>query len=59
MDTHGTISGVFEAAIEIARHRREILARLRAALETNDQHNITRFARELCGLNDETGNRVN
>ena len=52
------VSGVFEAAREIARQRREILVQLRAALESGDQPNITRFARELCGLNDEKSNRT-
>jgi hypothetical protein len=60
VETQSTISGVFEAAVKIARHRREILVKLRAALEAGDQPNINRFARELCGLSDEhTGNRVN
>jgi hypothetical protein len=54
------ISGVFEAAREIAQQRRQILIQLRAALEQGDQPNINRFARELCGLNNEqTSNRVN
>jgi hypothetical protein len=52
-------SGVFDAAMEIARQRREILVQLRAALEAGDQPNINRFARELCGLSNETSNRVN
>ena len=54
------ISGVYEAAMKIAEQRREILVQLRAALENNDQANINRFARELCGLNnDQTSDRVN
>ena len=60
MEFKGSISGIFEAAREISQQRRELLEKLRDALLHNDQENIIRFARELCGLtNEQKSNRAN
>jgi hypothetical protein len=47
------LTGLVNAAIEIARGRHETLQRLRAALESRDDKAALRFARELCGLENE------
>ena len=48
-----TLTGLVDTAIEIARGRQEALQRLRTALETRDDKAALRFARELCGLENE------
>ena len=58
------LSGVLDAALEIARRRRDTLAQLRAALEAGNQEQAITLAKELCGLNheqesDRTDPRVN
>lgn len=45
-----SLTGLVDAAIEIARGRRETLHHLRAALEVHDDATALRFARKLCGL---------
>jgi hypothetical protein len=57
----GTLAGVMEAAQEIARARRDLLARMRAALKAGNDSEALKFARELCGLDEheQTRNRVN
>lgn len=53
-------SGLVEAALAIAEKRRDILTRLRSALEQGKDAEALEFARQLCGLeNDEARNRVN
>jgi hypothetical protein len=52
------LGGVLEAAMQIATGRREIIARLRVALEQNDTLCALQLARQLCGLNEES-NRAN
>jgi hypothetical protein len=53
------LRGLLDAALEIASKRRETLDHLRAALESRDDAEALRFARQLCGLeNEETSNRV-
>ncbi len=47
-----TLKGVVQAALEIARQRRETLAHLRAALERGDESEALRLAREICGATD-------
>lgn len=42
-----------QAALTIAARRREILLRLRKALEANDVQEAIKLAKELCGLNDK------
>jgi hypothetical protein len=51
--------GILDAALEIAASRREALGRLRKALKANNAAEVFRAAKELCGLYDEKGNRVN
>jgi hypothetical protein len=58
------LDGVLDAALEIARRRRDTLAGLRAALETGNQEQAIKLAKALCGLADEqeshrTDSRVN
>jgi len=50
------LSGVVEAVLEVGRHRKAILQRLRAALECGDTKNALNFARQLCGLSNEESN---
>jgi hypothetical protein len=52
------LGGVLEAAMQIATGRREIIARLRVALEQNDTLCALQLARQMCGLNEEC-NRAN
>ena len=44
------LRGVLDAALEIARRRRDTLAQLRAALEAGDHEQAITLAKELCGL---------
>jgi len=46
------IKHLIQAALTIAARRREILLRLKKALEANDVSEAIRLAKELCGLND-------
>ena len=53
--------GVLDAALAIAERRREILARLRKAVEANNKAEVFRLAKELVGLKgagDETSDRA-
>lgn len=43
------LSGLLNAALEIADQRREALAPLRATLEKGDNTDPLKFARALCG----------
>ena len=54
------VSGVVEAILEVGRQRKTILQRLRTALECGDTDNALKFARQLCGLENEEGkgNRI-
>jgi hypothetical protein len=47
------LKGLVDAAIEIAQARRKILQHMRAALEAGDNAEALKFARELCGLENE------
>lgn len=54
------IDGIIEAAWKISRKRHELLAKLRDALEANDQAKVNQFARELVGLtNEKKSDRTN
>ncbi len=53
MSDNLSLSGVLNAALEIADKRRETLARLRAALEKGDDTEALKVARALCGVDDE------
>ena len=52
MSDNLSLSGVLNAALEIADKRRETLARLRAALEKGDDTEALKVARALCGVED-------
>ena len=52
-------SALIEAALQIAQERREIMVKLRAALESGDGARALELARELCGVDYEKGNRTN
>ena len=52
-DGESTLSGVLEAALEIARKRRETLARMREALENGNDAQVIEIAREFFGVDDE------
>ena len=49
------LNGLIDAAIEIGRERRDVLQRMKVALESGNDAEALRFARQLCGLEDETG----
>ena len=53
MEDSSSLGGLAEAALEIARRRRETLVRLRAALERGDTTEALRLAKELCGVKHE------
>jgi hypothetical protein len=52
--------GFVNAALEISMRRRAVLALMREALESGDEQQALKFARQLCGLEHgrETGNRA-
>jgi len=53
------LKGLVDAAIEIAEARRKILRGMRTALEVGDNAEALKFARELCGLeNEKNGSRI-
>lgn len=47
------ISHIVSAALAIAAKRREVLLRLREALQANDVAKAITLAKELCGLNEQ------
>jgi hypothetical protein len=54
------LSGVLDAALEIAARRSETLRRLRTALKAKNITEVLQIAEELCGLShDEASDRVN
>jgi hypothetical protein len=57
--TDAGLAGLIDVAMKISQKRRNILQRMRAALERGDNAEALKFARELCGLHDdETSDRV-
>ncbi len=58
MEEKLTLNGVLDAALEIARQRRDTLARLRAALESGNDSEALALAKELCGLGHGKSNRT-
>jgi hypothetical protein len=52
--------GLVDAALEISMRRRAVLVLMRKALESGDERQALKFARQLCGLEHgrETGNRT-
>jgi hypothetical protein len=56
-----SMDGTIDAALDIAKHRRETLHRLRAALKDKNVAEVFQAAEELCGIShdDETSHRVN
>ena len=52
------VSGILDAALAIARERRDILLRLKAALEASDNAAVLRLAAELCGFDDQKSDRT-
>ena len=57
--TERNLSGVVEAIVRVGRERNSLLERMRLALESGDENTALMFARQLCGINHEKGNRVN
>lgn len=51
-------SGLVRAALEISARRRDTLARLKQALESEDDGEAIRLARIYTGLDDETSDRT-
>jgi hypothetical protein len=54
-----SFGGILDAALEIASRRCETLSRLRDALERKNDPEALRIARELCGVYEPEGDRVN
>jgi hypothetical protein len=50
------LGGLIDAALQIAGKRREVLHRLRTALVNCDDTEALKFARELCGLENDQAN---
>jgi hypothetical protein len=59
--TDAGLDGLFDTAIEISEKRRNILQRMRAALEAGDNAEALKLAARLCGVNqgEETGRGIN
>lgn len=51
--------GLFNAALDIAERRREILVRMRAAVKANNVAAIVAAAKELVGYDNKTSDRTN
>jgi len=49
-------NGLIDAAIEIGRKRHDRLRRMKVALESGNDAEALRFARQLCGLEDKKSN---
>ena len=49
---------LLETALDIARERRDILVKLKAALEAGDDARALELARQLCGVDYEKSNRT-
>jgi hypothetical protein len=47
------LEGLIDAAVQIARKRRETLQRLRTAVLDSDTTEVYKYARELCGLEND------
>jgi hypothetical protein len=58
-DEPADLDGILVTVLEIAAKRREILGRLRKAVKANSVREVLHAAKELCGLYDETSDRVN
>jgi hypothetical protein len=52
--------GLVDAALEISMRRKAVLGLMRKALESGDEEQALKFARQLCGLEHgrETGHRT-
>jgi hypothetical protein len=53
MKNTSQVAGVFEAALEVGRRRRDLLEQMRKALENHNDQEALRLAKQLCGLEDE------
>lgn len=61
MDRNSNLGGLLDAAMQIGATRREILRKMRAALQQGDDSEALKLARQLCGCekHGQEGNRVN
>lgn len=50
---NSSLSGFVDAALEIARKRTETLEHLRTALENDDIEDVVKYAKDLCGIEDD------
>ena len=53
------LQNIVTAALDVSKRRAAVLERMKAAFELDDTLQALDCARELCGLKNETGNRVN
>ena len=53
------LRGLIDLAIQIAAKRRDLIAAMAAALRIHDNNTVVELAKQLCGIADEEGNRVN
>lgn len=52
------IEHLIRAALSVANRRRDLLARLRLALEKNDIDGAITLAKELCGIDEQRRDRT-
>ena len=59
--TDAGLTSLIDAVLEISQARRNILQRMRAALEAGDNAEALKLAARLCGVSqdEETGDRIN
>jgi hypothetical protein len=53
------IPGAVDAILEVGRQRKAALEQLRAALQSGNDPEALKLARQLCGLQNETSDRTN
>ena len=54
-----SVSGIVDAILAVGRQRNVLLVRLRVALQSGDNTQALNLARQLCGLQNEEGARIN
>jgi hypothetical protein len=54
----GKLDGLIDAALQISSQRREILTRMRSALQKGDDLAALKYARELCGLAEQRKGKI-
>jgi hypothetical protein len=58
MEPQLDIKKIVQIALSVSERRKEVLLRLREALEANDVAKVITLAKELCGLYDQERHRA-